>query len=279
MPALNVTYVTPLYPRGNYVQWEWSEQAPAGPWSFVVERSESPNGPFTKVSNPTVVDNLTFFDHLPLHHLGRWWYYRVSLLDGGSCKYTSKAETYLSSGQTLTPRLRGEIDKLRYNLSVLLEHDSGVEILVFKRRNEGVRCTSCMSTVLNISTNDQCEVCFGTKWVGGFYSPIRTLSLFNDPPIQEGRDDEGESELRVYQLKMLDIPLLAVDDLVFETGTGQLYEIKSTLFTKRKRVVIHQEPTASELSRSHSFYKKINNIVQNRSGYETALFGQEFPTL
>lgn len=276
MTTLCITYVTPLHPRGNYVQWEWKEDPPLGPWEFVLERSESPNGPFEIVSDPTVVDNLAFFDKLPTHHLHRYWYYRVSLKDGDTCEYTSPAQTYLSSEKTLDDRLRGEINELRYNTSILLRLDGGVEAWVFKRRNIGTTCPDCRSSLLNISTFGDCPTCLGTKWVGGYYPPVITRALFNDPPVQEGLDAEGETELRVFSLMMLDIPLLVVDDLIYEPGTGQLYEVKSVTTTRRQRVVVHQEPVISELSRSHPAYGLVNNIHMTRLGTEVFLFDSTF---
>lgn len=273
--CVTVEYVTPSYPRGNFIQWKVDpNQMPPGPWTFTVERSESPQGPFETLG--TVVDNTAYFDSLPTHHIMRYWYYRVSLQVRGSCCFISEPEANLTSMSTLNKRLKGEVETMRNDLRVLLQADNGVKIQIFKKRNFGQRCTSCRSGLLDLAVYPNCTKCFGTKFLEGFYNPITTLAYFNDPPTQEGLDQEGETELRVFQIKMLESPLLTVDDIIFEPDTGQLYEVKNVMTTRRKRVIIHQEVNLSELARSHQFYKLVNNILEDPLGTEIFVFDEQY---
>jgi len=274
---VKINQVTPFYPRGNYVQWTvTASQMPAQPWDFLVERSENPTGPWTAVSNGYVRNIVGFFDPLPMQHIMRHWYYRVTLIGQGSCAFISVPQATLTSLNVLDDRLKGEILTMRNDLRLLLEIDSGSTVVVFKRRTHGVECRNCRSNVLNLVLNPHCDVCFGTGFEEGFYAPIYTRELFNDPPVQEGVDIEGESEIRSYQLQMLDFPLLAVDDLIFEKNTGAVYEVKNAVTTKRGRVVVHQEPNVSELERSNRFYKLVNNILSTQLGNEIFIFSEDF---
>lgn len=268
-----ITHVTPIYPRGNFIQWEVkSNEMPSTPWVFNLERSESPEGPWTPVDDNPIENAYSYFDLIPLHALKRHIYYRVRLVDGTGCCFTSEAESNITALSELDIRVQGEVLRMRQDLYTLLSVDAGQPITVFKRRNYGQRCTKCRSGLLDLTLYPYCDSCLGTKFEEPVYSPIHTLALFNDPPVQEGVDVEGETELRVFQLKMLDCPLLAVDDLIFERRTGQLYEVKNPSTTRRHRMIVHQEPTVGELERSHPFYRLVNGIVENRLGAETFVF-------
>ena len=276
--TLHIKSVTPVYPRGNYIEWKIqdADSMPAMPWEFVIERSESPHGPWTVVSNPYVVNNLHFFDCIPTHHLHRWWYYRIALSVAGCCQFISKAESYLTPEDHLDNRLKGEVNKMRYDLSILLQRDSGVPVQVFKRRNIGESCPDCTSSVMDIVVHSHCYTCAGTKFIGGYYDPIQTLAKFDAPTIEEAVTVEGEAERAVHQLLMLDVPLLVADDLIFDVLTGELYEVKAVRQTQRKRVIIHQEPIVAELPRSHVAYSLVNNIQTTRTGNETFMFDNTF---
>jgi len=275
---ITISKITPYYPRGNFVEWRVDEPdiVPAPPWNFIVERSESPNGPFERVTAEPLINALSWFDNLSLHHLHRYWYYRVYLADGDDCSYTSEAEALHTIEAQLPDHLQGEINKMRYDLDIKLSLDSGSRVKVLKRRNIGTPCTACTSSVLGISTKDHCLECFGTRFVGGFYAPIGVYADFDSPPVQEGLNTEGETELQVYRLLMLPTPLLVADDLIYEEDTGDLYEVSSVTVTRRRRVIIHQEPMVSLLARSHPFYDAINKITLGKLGTETFIYSPEF---
>lgn len=267
--------IVPFHPRGNYVEWSVASP-PAQPWTFDIQRSESPTGPFTTVSDSPVVDGLSYFDRIPTHFLHRHYYYRVVLRGDTTGSYQSAPETYQHMSAHLPRHQRGQIRKMRYDLGKLLRVDNGVPVKIFKRRTEGTNCTNCTSSVLNIPVLAICDTCYGTKFVGGFYAPVNTLCKFDAPPVREVFDNEGESETQIHSLHMLDFPLLVVDDLVFEIGTGDLYEVKDVPTTQRRRVVVHQEPVVSKLPRSHHFYTLVNHINTTRFQSETYVFDPKF---
>ncbi len=57
---INMTRVAPAYPLGVFVQWEYGSEA-VGEFQFKIERSGSPEGPWTQIG-PTVINQVTIFD-------------------------------------------------------------------------------------------------------------------------------------------------------------------------------------------------------------------------
>lgn len=273
---ISITKITPFYPRGNYVEWDVGDGMPTGTWKFIVERSESPSGPFTRLTEVPLENATAYFDAIELHTFHRFWYYRVYLEGGLDCGFISKPEAYRTIMSTVSTRIRGEIQKMRYDLGVKLSADSGLPVKVFKKKTKGDRCTECMSSIVNVHTSDVCDSCYSTGIVGGFYAPINTLADITEAAVQEGIDVEGESEAKMQRAMMLDIPLLVNDDLIFEIGTGDLYEVKSVDVTSRRRVVVHQEPTIALIPRSHAYYRLVNRAIEFPLGNEIYLFDGHF---
>lgn len=273
-PTTVIKDIKCLPPRGNFIAWEVQDPPTTGSPVFKIERAESPAGPWTEAQ--TVTNNFNYFDNIPVHRIGIDWYYRVTLQGQTNCEATSKPVTRRLLNTHLTRRLRGEINKMRFDVSTMLTKDNGVPIQIFKKITRGPRCTECVSKVSKLQTNTLCAQCFGTGKDKGFFAPVRTLGFINTSGTQESIDVGGETESEMARLIMLEFPLLTADDVVVELGRGNVYEVKQVTYTERHRVIVHQEPTISLLPRSHPYYALTNGINTGRLGTETFVFTKAF---
>lgn len=96
-------------------------------------------------------------------------HYRIKLTDDDSIIYYSKPATVFS-GLQFRDWVRAKAiirkEKLR------LKQFAGVDGLLLKRRRTGTVCPVCTNTTTRDTNNSHCAICFGTRYVGGYFTPM-----------------------------------------------------------------------------------------------------------
>jgi len=64
--------------------------------------------------------------------------------------------------------------------NLLLQFYSGFKCQVLIKKTWGPKCVDCYDDVLSSNTSSSCEVCYNTKFTGGFYDPILTYIAFTE---------------------------------------------------------------------------------------------------
>jgi hypothetical protein len=165
-----------LYSRdGINVQWRLDPQE-LDPTTLEIEvqRSESPVGPWATLATVDIMRTFSFFDKTApwrSNHVPMTYRLRAVLKSDGSVKATSKAFTFGS------PLPLDAIEIIRQQ-RVLLEGvnghtpEKGTKCSVYKRRNFGENCKRCRDAITGRITVSNCQNCFGTGKVDGFYDGI-----------------------------------------------------------------------------------------------------------
>jgi len=93
--------------------------------------------------------------------------YRIRLVDG--------KRTWISTPTNLFQKLT--FTEYRTALKILRNENRQVYSrspgFLFKRRWLGTRCTKCNNFLVNNAEQEQCNICYGTGFIGGFFEPIQ----------------------------------------------------------------------------------------------------------
>lgn len=110
-------------------------------------------------------------------------YYRLRALDGSD---TVLDELLLPDNvKNERPIVDHSRNLLLYSARIVLRNKSwAYDAFIVKPRKTGTAC-ECYNSELRASTDPDCEVCHGTGFVGGYYSPIPTRVKIHDEQIDQ----------------------------------------------------------------------------------------------
>ncbi len=130
----------------------------------------------------------------------------------------------------------------------LLEDAVGVPCLVYVRRRGGIVCTSCFDVVQKKRTSSHCTTCFGTGWIGGFYSPIDTYIDIGPTPADIIISEWGEVQKNETDLLMSNYPEVIPGDLIRELRSNRLWRVVAARPTEKRRAPMLQFVRVTEVS-------------------------------
>ena len=175
------TFDVLLYVTNAYtVRWE-VENIPAGYTERVnVFRSESRDGPWEPIASD-ITGKEYFHDwKARMRNPNITIYYKLTgyVTDGGSPPDTedikaSKVEHFRYEADAVAQEM------IRHN-NLMLQFYSGFKCQVLIKKTWGPKCVACYDDVLSANTSSACEICFNTKFAGGFYDPILTYIAFTE---------------------------------------------------------------------------------------------------
>ena len=272
-----VTTVTPIFPQSVFVQWAYiPDVGVQGNFTFKVERSGSPEGPWVTLS-ANLVNQISFTDDLTANNpddvnlasLVRSVFYRVTVTAPNLRTATSAAvsldgERELDNKQinsndnpfaTIKKRKHLLRRKILRDEQLQLRVFNGIEAKILKRRHFGQRCTSCFDPMTKMTTKGQCTVCYGTSWVGGYFNPINALIRFAASPVQSSLANDGKNDINSNQITLLNYPRVEEGDLIVVGGSDARWVIKQVAPTSLKGLTVHQRIMAMELPRTNIEYK------------------------
>ena len=258
--AVRITKVTPLVPNRVFVQWDILDPTEHGAYSFVLERSGSTEGPWeTRITSANTyyfVDNFQDQPTYPptgnvnLYSLQREIYYRVKAIPP-----SGDHNAVYSSPHSLWPEIQymasGLRRRLQYDESILFRRVNGVRLALLKRRRWGERCTECYDPETKATMWEACPTCYGTTFVGGYWSPVIIYGRI-DPPhnVQVQPNGHGDtSETARHHITLLDTPSLQDKDIIVETDLNHRHVIEGHTQTELRRRSVHQQVTTSILDR------------------------------
>ncbi len=262
-----ITRVTPLFPLRVFIQWDLQNAEESGDFTFDVERSGSPEGPFDKVA-VNLKNTFNFMEDLVLNkpftsdkvyeganlfRLENSCYYRILVTPPSGRNNAVYSEPQLiENGLNKNDRLLRR--KIMHDESVGLRKLSGVELMVLKRRHWGERCDDCFDLTTKEVLQEDCEDCYATGFKEGYFTPVKVYGRFTDNPVQAQMSPQGLVETNQPRLTILDYPKLDSGDIIVDLRRNDRYEVKIVLPTTLKSVIIHQEATVSLLARDSVEY-------------------------
>lgn len=107
-----------------------------------------------------------------------------------------------------------------------LQKAAGTYAAILQRKFSGVPCSACANPVSGESEDAHCNVCYGTGFEGGFYTPIISPALRGASQEQEVSDTE-RAAIRITQSGLIfpAYPKLYKHDYIVDLGNYTFYEI------------------------------------------------------
>jgi len=252
--AISIIKVAPIYASGVVVQWSVVDPPDAGSYTYDLERSGSPQGPWTAVI--TLTDAYIHTDTgASLHGLTRDVYYRVTVNPPVAASLTSAVHNIQGELPLATVGrhfLRAR--KMRSDLLRTFQKFSGKEYYILKRKHWGARCTTCWDTLTKTVVDEACTVCFGVGFLNGYYDPYRIWGRIGNTTISAPLMIEGKADQRMLKFTCLDVPFLMPDDVIVGVLDDRRYIVHTQVPTEMRQVTVHQDVSIAELPRDNPVY-------------------------
>ncbi len=276
MSGVHVTKTTALYPNGVFVQWDIDSEE-SGPFLVDVVRSGSPQGPWEVVA--TAMRNAySYLDNkfnLPpgieregvnQFSLSRVVYYRVTVVPPSGIDHTFESEPTPVEPH-LDRRTRLLKRKIQRDQAVGYKRLNGIPLVVLKRRRWGDRCNVCYDPSTKQATHEHCPTCYGTSFVGGYWTPVAIRGRREAAATQAQMAGHGDSEAKIADFNVLDYPLIEYKDVIIDLVRNDRYEVQRVHTTELKSVPVHQKVTASLLGRNSVEYSVLADPLTTPSLY------------
>lgn len=215
----NLTLI-PGYPNKLAVQWELNNEWLPVHYTFDVDTSNNPTGPWQRSNALSLLD--TYYYELPaeLTFKDELLYVRVTASVPGA--------TATSDAASLTVNLHRHdylLVKEMIRKKLLLRHKFvGNPCRVYKRRNFGAPCTRCLDAYTGQVTDSKCGVCYGTRFIGGFFTPALVEVEIVEGPRQVKPSEIGSIN-NIVSTGNLYYPLLTTGDIIAEVARNKRWYV------------------------------------------------------
>lgn len=213
-------------------------------YTFQLQRSESPSGPFESISVPfqdiySFVDNRLFVG-------SRWrnFYYQILVTNvpTGSQQIFGGADG-LPVSRAPDPDLIAL--ELRRHMQLLFREFAARRCWVLPVRTFGQRC-SCWNPTLRNRTRSGCQLCYDTSFVRGYLSPIESWVQMDPSPKSEQNTNVGAQQQSNTTARLAYYPPLKPRDILVEPENRR-WRVVSVSQTEQGRAAVHQEVQLHEV--------------------------------
>lgn len=219
---------------------------------FFIDRGESPET-LKQINSPLGIAFNDPYEYLDftglLRNTEKIYYYRIRAVE-----FNDAGDTPLQTFQTEPFHWEGEPDLAA--MYIIDEHlfafryVYGMPCVIFKKRTEGGRCTECWDTVLKRVTKSNCQTCYGTGFLNGYYPFIEAWMDFNPDPKVVAISEWGERQPSQTDVMFTNYPLMASGDLVVELESNRYWRVSNIRNTEKNRTTILQVMRLDEINRS-----------------------------
>jgi hypothetical protein len=208
-------------------------------YTFQVQRSESPSGPFDNVS-VSFQDRYTFVDNVLVGgHRWRKYFYQLHVTR------VPTGDTADFGPVTKDPDADLIALELRRHMQLLFREFAGRRCWILPARTFGQRC-SCWNPTLRTKRTSGCRICFDTTFVRGFLSPIESWVQFDPSAKTEQNTNVGGQQQSNTTMRLVWYPPLKPRDLVIEPENRR-WRVVQVNQTEQGRAVVHQEVQVHEI--------------------------------
>ena len=224
----------------NVLTWELEDTSEdIFDYTFQVQRSESPSGPFDLSSKP-FQDKFSFTDNtLTSGHRWRKYWYQLLV----TRVPTGDKDTF--GPVTRDPDADLIALELRRHMQLLFREFAGRRCWVMPVRTFGQRC-SCYNTTLKNRTRSGCALCFDTGFVRGYLSPIESWVQMDPSAKSEQNTNVGAQQQSNTTARLVWYPPLKPRDLIIEPENRR-WRVIQVNQTEQGRAAVHQEVQLHEV--------------------------------
>ncbi len=252
MPPI-ILKIYPNFPDTIIFRWSLIDEYLPGDYKYWFYKGSSPEGPFTQINT------------LPVLNINEWAYQDQQILTKERLYYYKLKVEYPnnrvleSEGVTLLNNL-GEKDchlvlEMIRKENLRLEK-VGVPLLIYKKIHYGTPC-DCKDNTTGLLLQDYCLECYGTRYKGGFNTPIETIGEVSvaSRTTDIAQQGMGMTDTIEAQLRISGYPLINRDDLVIEKNTNIRWNIWERQLIEWKRVPVAQQCRIERIPNSNIRYK------------------------
>ena len=239
---------------------EWSIPSGWGACKFHIYRSEIENGNYIQLT-PTALDpSIKFFkdmDAQDVSKFNRSWYIVEALLPNGK-RIQSNPSTW---GGKRLPFVEIRAQEIQRREWLLLNKFTGIESYILRRKTYGMRCSNCWNYDLQKVVKDQCAVCMGTSFEGGYFPAIKTLVQYDPNPNDVELTYFGKWESNELMAWTIAFPEMRARDLIYRVPDAALFHITDWANTELQTVTIRQLLKLTQLDKDSPEY---HAVLQNK---------------
>lgn len=170
----------------------------------------------------------------------------------------AQRESLPHTGIVIRPPMRKRLRLLRRKIMrdqyIGFRFLNGLEAKVLKRRHFGTHCPICKDPLTDEILIYKCVNCYGTGWVGGFYTPIATYMHIQPAAVQTDTTPVGNTAQVVTNIRLLSYPKVEKGDVLVEVNTNRRWIVNEMRPSEVHRIIVHQDTLVDELSRDSIEY-------------------------
>ena len=235
-----------FHPRYMTISWEIANIPSGATYTTSLERSESPDGPWTLLSHN--LSGRAFYHDWEAnqYNLRRRHFYRVIYDDGGT-PVVSDAATNLNTPDAIAYDI---IRREQLALNVL----SGRPGFFLIERTWGAPCTFCYDAISQKTSFADCPHCFGTRYAGGYFEPVfGYVSQQGLSNLNQQVTPLTEMQQITKQFWTSNSPLLKVRD-IFADAENNRWRVMAISHTEKLGAFMRQIMSMSEVPRGNIIY-------------------------
>jgi hypothetical protein len=216
-------------------------------YTFKVQRSESPAGPWDDVS-AAFSDRYVFFDRITLpFNSVRVLFYRIVV------KYLPTGEETIFGPVDGGPDADLVTKELRRHLNLLFREFSGRRCWLLPVRTFGQRC-SCWNMVLQKRTRSGCRQCYDTGYMRGYMTPIELwMQIDTGQSIVTQATNVGVLQPGNTTARVVDMGNIKPRDVIIE-AENKRWRVVQVNQTEHGRATVHYEIQLHQIPQSDIEY-------------------------
>ncbi len=209
-------------------------------FQMFVDRSEGPAGPWLTISAPLVDVFLIVDRGVNQESRYRPIYYRVRIE-----RISDPTDKYDGTPVTLGPQPDSILLAIRKRHRRHLQRKVGVWCAIFIRKTFGQRC-DCWDNVLKQIRDPDCNHCFHTSFVGGYFSQLNTYVQVRPSPKIVQIPETSVHHDSTTDAWMVDSPIMRPGDLIVEPSNHR-WRVMSIHTTEKRRAISRQIMKLTEI--------------------------------
>ena len=236
------------FPSGFIIQWSLEKTLEdVSSYTFTILTSTDPSIPF---SIDGAVSNQFYYTHTVANRNfdpRLKYYYNITTTNTGTGESITTDMFYLQEDAS------GVALKIISQEQLFLANYIKRKGIFLIRKKNGKVCPRCFDTLKRRNGDPSCPICYGTGYLGGYYTPIPIYFQFIEPSqiSQMGITNIGPMESNQLTAWMSNFPVATSNDMLIDTVTGLTYCISGVRGTSlggaliRQILVLQQEEPSS----------------------------------
>lgn len=176
-------------------------------------------------------------------------------------------------------KIANEIQRREY---MLLSKFSGAKSFFFRKKTYGIRCPRCWNVKAEHVMDDNCEVCYGTSFEGGYYDPIPVFMQYDPSTANKKKTYSGNIEPNIINAWTISMPEMSSDDVVVRSMDWNIYKVIEVNPTELQTQPVRQVLSITQLAKDDIESKLTSRAINYNDLYltrfETKFQEKRFPT-